>query len=114
MKDEIKALKAAYSQKKANAKRRGIEWQFTFESWIAFWGDDIGRRGRGHDKLCMQRMHDKGPYHPDNVINGYQRKNAKTAGTIRHFDNLSERRRVKQTDEDWQVMRDAFYPLEVA
>lgn len=108
MSDEIKKLKAAYANQKSNAKRRGIGWEFTFESWLDFWGEDIGRRGAGHDKLCMQRMHDQGPYHPDNVTKGCPRKNARTAGTIRHFKNLSERRRMKQTDDDWQHMREAF------
>lgn len=105
----VKAKKA-YTAQKAGAKRRGIEWQFTFHSWLSFWGEDLGKRGAGHDKLCMQRMHDQGPYSPDNVTKGYPRKNAKTAGTIRYFNNRTESRRVKQTDDDWQVLRDAFYP----
>jgi hypothetical protein len=46
---------------------RGIEWQFTYESWVAWWGDDIDRRGPNSGQLVMSRHGDTGPYHPDNV-----------------------------------------------
>lgn len=49
------------------AKDRGIEWQFTFEEWAAWWGADYAKRGRGKDGLVMARYNDTGPYHPANV-----------------------------------------------
>lgn len=59
--------KPAYNCQKYSAYIRGIDWQFTYETWRNWWGDDIINRGRGRGKLVMARYGDKGPYHPDNV-----------------------------------------------
>lgn len=103
-------IKRRYASQKANAKRRGIDWQFTLETWVAFWGDDLDRRGSGHDRLCMQRFGDSGPYHPDNVRKGYAMQNAKTAGVIRRSRNIADKVRMKQTQEDIEIIRKTFYP----
>lgn len=58
--------KTAYHNQKANAKYRNIDWQFTYEEWLDWWGTDIEKRGRGKGKLCMARIGDAGPYHPNN------------------------------------------------
>ena len=50
-----------------HAKKRGIEWQFTYEEWINWWGDDIANRGPRKGQLVMARFNDSGPYHPNNV-----------------------------------------------
>jgi hypothetical protein len=107
--ENMTQVRAAYLAQKANAKKRGISWEFTLDSWIAFWGDDIDKRGRGHDKLCMQRFGDVGPYHPDNVKKGYPKGNAKTAGVVKRHTNLSEKAKTKQTSDDWEVVRQTFY-----
>lgn len=49
------------------AKERGIDWQFTYDTWIEWWGDDIVNRGPYKGQLVMARNGDIGPYHPDNV-----------------------------------------------
>lgn len=59
-------VKEYYWTQKHHAKDRGIEWQFTFDSWLAWWGDDIVNRGRNPGQLVMARNGDQGPYHPDN------------------------------------------------
>jgi len=56
-----------YHEQKNRSIRRGIEWHFTYESWIEWWGDDIELRGTSKDSLVMARTGDVGPYHPDNV-----------------------------------------------
>ena len=56
-----------YHEQKNRSIRHGIEWHFTYESWIDWWGDDIERRGISKDSLVMARTGDIGPYHPDNV-----------------------------------------------
>lgn len=105
--------KKRYASQKANAKRRGIEWQFTFDTWVKFWGDDLIKRGAKHDRLCMQRFGDKGPYHPDNVRKGYPMQNAKTAGVIRRAKNFADKMRLKQSQEDIEIIRRTFYPEQV-
>ncbi len=52
---------------KANAKSRGIDWEFTFQTWIETWGTNIDNRGGGKEQLCMCRKLDNGPYSPGNV-----------------------------------------------
>jgi hypothetical protein len=60
--------RAAYLAQKRAASKRGIPWEFTFESWVEFWGEDFARRGcSGPDSLCMARLGDTGPYAPWNV-----------------------------------------------
>ena len=59
--------KAQYNNQRNNAKSRGIDWQFTYDEWIAWWGTDIDNRGRKADSLQMGRKGDTGPYSPDNV-----------------------------------------------
>ena len=49
------------------AKQRGIDWQFTYDTWINWWGNDIVNRGPYSGQLVMARTRDQGPYHPDNV-----------------------------------------------
>ena len=57
----------AYNMQRLHAGYRKIAWQFNFEEWLAWWGEDIVNRGQGKDKLVMARNGDIGPYHPDNV-----------------------------------------------
>jgi hypothetical protein len=97
-------LKRRYNSQKANAKRRGIEWQFTFETWLKFWGDDLYKRGQGHDRLCMQRFGDAGPYHPDNCRKDYPLKNNKTQGVIRRSKNFH----VGHREYNWAAVHDAY------
>ena len=59
--------KKQYNAQRRAAKFRGIDWNFTYESWIDWWGDDIIKRGIRKDELVMARNGDQGPYHPDNV-----------------------------------------------
>jgi len=61
-------LSQKYSVQKCHAKNRNIEWQFTLESWLEWWGDNIVNRGRKAGQLVMARIGDIGPYHPDNCI----------------------------------------------
>jgi hypothetical protein len=66
----------AYNIQRLHAGYRDIEWQFTFDEWLAWWGDDIVNRGQGNGKLVMARHNDKGPYHPDNVRKATHNQNS--------------------------------------
>ena len=59
--------KAYHTQRKA-AEQRGIEWQFTLKTWVAWWGDDYQYRGRCSGQLVMARKGDAGPYSPSNTV----------------------------------------------
>jgi len=60
-------IKEKYNQQRRHCRQRGIEFQFTYEEWLAWWGEDIVNRGRQRGQLVMARHGDTGPYHPDNV-----------------------------------------------
>ena len=65
-------------------KKRNIEWQFTFEEWLDWWGDDIHNRGILKGQLVMARYGDIGPYHPDNVRKTTVEDNVKEARANRN------------------------------
>lgn len=65
------AAKKYYHQKRG-AKKRKIEWHFTFEEWVQWWKDNLGpdwikKRGAGIDQYQMARRGDRGPYAVWNV-----------------------------------------------
>ena len=77
----MKIIKQRYQEQKNAAIQRGIEWEFTFESWWKVW-EDSGQwenRGRSKGKYCMSRKEDKGPYNPENVFIQTHEQNAKDA-----------------------------------
>jgi hypothetical protein len=90
----MKQYRLAYAAQKSGARHRGIEFRLSFEEWLAFWGDDISRRGRGPANLQMQRMGDKGAYEIGNIKKGVPRENSKTAGACKRnlngFRNAAE------------------------
>jgi len=67
--------KQKYLDHKYNANKRGIDFHFTYEEWIQWWGDDILKRGHCKGNLVMSRYGDVGPYHPDNVFKNTQEQN---------------------------------------
>jgi hypothetical protein len=60
--------KHAYYSQKSSSMSRSIDFQFTYEEWVSWWGEDIINRGRKVGQLVMARIGDQGPYHPDNCI----------------------------------------------
>jgi len=69
--------KDQYGKQRNQAKYRGIEWQFDYETWLEWWGEDIIKRGRTADSLVMARYDDNGPYSPDNCKKITQSENSK-------------------------------------
>jgi hypothetical protein len=106
-----------YSQR-YNAKARGIEWHFTFEEWLAWWGDDIDNRGHAPGKFVMARHGDVGPYHPDNVRKATHKENTAEArnkrintpaGIFNSLKEASEHYKVKNTTLGYRLKR---YPTQ--
>jgi len=93
------AFYAAFKAQKDTAKRRGIEFQFSFSMWLDWWLEDNrwtkrGLRGNG---LVMARNGDVGPYHPDNV------RCITTTENIREIDRKAQGSALKAT---WKAKKD--------
>lgn len=58
-----------YRLQQNGARRRGIDWQFTFEEWVTVWerSGKADQRGRGKGCYVMARHGDTGPYSASNV-----------------------------------------------
>jgi hypothetical protein len=59
----------AYLDQRRNAEKRGIQWAITFPQWMEIWlaSGHLYERGRGRDRYCMARCHDRGAYALGNV-----------------------------------------------
>jgi hypothetical protein len=69
MKLFMRNVRARYTQQLCQARKRKIDWLFTFESWWKMW-EESGKwkeRGRKAGQYCMARKGDIGPYSVDNV-----------------------------------------------
>lgn len=66
---DLQIAKKRFIQQKSDAKRRKIEWMFTFEEWCEVWklSGKWDQRGRGKGKYVMARHGDVGPYEKTNV-----------------------------------------------
>lgn len=64
-----KTPKGCYVKHKNNAKQRGVEWLFDFDSWLKVWTDSghFAERGHAKGKYVMARIGDCGPYVDWNV-----------------------------------------------
>lgn len=62
-------FKQGYTRSKADAKRRGIEFQFSFDEWKSWWLTTGKWELRGRTSGCFQmcRINDTGPYSLANV-----------------------------------------------
>ena len=60
----------AYNAQRQRAKSRGIEWHFTFESWLSVWKSSghLRERGKRLGQYVMSRRGDVGPYSPNNIV----------------------------------------------
>lgn len=60
---------ARFKQQRWGASGRGIEWQLTFDEWLAIWKESghFAARGKRAGQYVMGRRGDVGPYSKDNV-----------------------------------------------
>lgn len=68
----ILRMARAFDRQRGTARRRGIDWFFTFDEWRAWWLEDSRweRRGVHRGSLGMCRFNDVGPYALGNVFAG--------------------------------------------
>ena len=109
----MKDYKQKYHIQKWHSEKRNIEWKFTFESWLAWWGDDIVNRGRCKGQLVMARYGDQGPYHPDNVRKATQaenneEKNILATGKFKHSAESKKKMSYPRSEKTKQKMKDAW------
>jgi len=109
--DKATAKKRFTSQKR-NAKTRGVEWNLTFEEWMEWWGDDLDRRGSGHDLLQMQRIGDAGAYELGNIRKGYPRDNSATYSRVTANKRAEEAKRRLQAALDAAMWEESAEPGE--
>ena len=90
-----KTPRARFNFQKVNAKRRGIEFNMSFDEWWNIWEDSFEQRGKLPDQLAMCRYGDTGPYEVGNVYLDTNSNNASMAATLQHQDrNKSDGRFV--------------------
>lgn len=82
--DWQKTPRGKFINQRDRAKQRGIEWLFTYEEWLTWWGGDISTRGVTRDDLCMGRFNDAGPYSPANCYKTTMRENHKLRNNLRY------------------------------
>jgi len=75
----MREYKMKFYNHRVRSKRRGIPFEFTYEEWINWWGEDIVNRGRNQGQLVMARKGDAGPYHIDNVYKTTVEQNVRDA-----------------------------------
>lgn len=84
-----KTPRGRYTEQRKRAVRRGIAWEFTFETWWKLWQESGHWNLRGKKAGCyvMARRGDTGPYSPGNCVIVQLIVNAQgsavTAGIIR-------------------------------
>lgn len=64
--DQNKKRKCWLDQR-ATSKRRGVEFNLTFEEYCEFWGSDFRKKGRKMTAMCMGRYDDRGAYEVGNI-----------------------------------------------
>jgi hypothetical protein len=63
--------KRKWYDQRQNARRRGIDWDLSFDAWIKIWTDSGHWHERGiksNNAYVMSRLGDQGPYSVDNVV----------------------------------------------
>ena len=62
-----KTARAKYNKQKANAKRREIKWNLTFNEWYKILEPYISKDRRSKHGVVMARFLDRGPYEVGNI-----------------------------------------------
>ena len=110
-KGQARLYQTQYDNAKQCAKQRNIEWQFTYDSWVSWWGNDIVNRGPYKGQLVMARTNDIGPYHESNVRKATGSENGREGNLGRHIGN--KYRLGKKSTPEAEAKRLASYKLTI-
>lgn len=66
---DLQQLFMLYTRNKRNAEKRAIAYRLTFKQWLDVWGEQIldEHRGRGDNRLRMERIDKAGCFEVGNV-----------------------------------------------
>ena len=91
-------VKSRYWQHMNNAKRRGIDFNMTYEEWLFVWlsSGHFHERGKGREQYVMARYGDTGPYEVGNVkiIPNHENCSEATAGKPKSKEHAKKLRRI--------------------
>ena len=113
--DITKKVIQAFTQHKANAKKRGIEFKLTFDEWWDIWKPHYHNKGTSVGQFVMCRTMDKGAYEVSNVRIDTVKGNAKTRSLV-SFDKVMQERKEAWSgfaQEDREDDEDGWIPREL-
>lgn len=92
----IKTPKGKYSVQKRSAKKRGIAWEFSFDTWWEKWQDSghWDTRGDSAGSHVMSRYNDEGPYSTSNTFINTMGNNSKEVYERQGIDRLGRIKRA--------------------
>lgn len=105
--EQYKNLRHRFHIQRVHAGVREIEWDLSFEDWLAWWMDSghLHERGSKPDEYCMARHGDTGPYALDNIKCITNRENHKektwvpTADQRKRMSEAAKAREAKKRTE---------------
>lgn len=110
------SVKCRYWQQINNAKRRGIEFNMSYEEWLYVWlsSGHFDQRGKGRNKYVMARHGDTGPYEIGNVkiVTNYVNCSEATAGIKKTKEHAKKLRKILDKNRQTVpcVVEGKFYP----
>ena len=81
-----------YQSHRSNAKRRGIEFDLTYDEWLEIWGQKLEDRGRLSGQYGMLRTRDEGGYTVGNVRIGTPKENQQEAAVAKKVKSAQTRK----------------------
>jgi hypothetical protein len=95
---DMQDVRKKFNAHKGGAKKRGIEFKFTFNEWWDIWKPHWANRGRGKGQFVMCRTMDKGAYEVGNVRIDTPKGNGRTKSYV-------------SFDKRWKVIKTAHAPV---
>ena len=73
------SLRERFNSQRCTSRRRGVEFNLSFDEWAWFWNGHWDKRGNKPDQLAMCRNNDEGAYELGNIYLDTNRNNSKLA-----------------------------------